>query len=100
MLSVPFTVVWKLFDMGIGAIQAFIFALLTILYFDMAMAPDEEHQKSGDYIDATRPDLNDDNPTKEKLQWQTPQWRVGEDRGRHGRRRPGTGRRRRGRIGR
>jgi F-type H+-transporting ATPase subunit a len=51
-LSVPFTVVWKLFDMAIGAIQAFIFALLTILYFDTAMAPDEEHQKSGDYIDA------------------------------------------------
>ena len=39
-LSVPFTVVWKLFDMGIGAIQAFIFALLTILYFDTAMASD------------------------------------------------------------
>lgn len=40
-LSVPFTVVWKTFDMAIGAIQAFIFALLTILYFDTAMA--EEH---------------------------------------------------------
>jgi F-type H+-transporting ATPase subunit a len=51
-LSVPFTVVWKLFDMAIGAIQAFIFALLTILYFDTAMAPDEEHSKTGDYIDA------------------------------------------------
>ena len=38
-----FTVVWKLFDMAIGAIQAFIFALLTILYFDTAMAPDEAH---------------------------------------------------------
>jgi F-type H+-transporting ATPase subunit a len=49
-LSVPFTVVWKLFDMLIGAIQAFIFALLTILYFDTAMAPDEEHVKDGDYI--------------------------------------------------
>ena len=51
-LSVPFTVVWKLFDMGIGAIQAFIFTLLTILYFDTAMAPDEAHQKSGDVINA------------------------------------------------
>jgi F-type H+-transporting ATPase subunit a len=51
-LSVPFTVVWKLFDMGIGAIQAFIFTLLTILYFDTAMAPDEEHQKSGEVINA------------------------------------------------
>lgn len=29
-------VVWKLFDMGIGVIQAFIFALLTILYFSFA----------------------------------------------------------------
>ncbi|MGH3497585.1 MAG: F0F1 ATP synthase subunit A [Nocardioidaceae bacterium] len=27
---------WKLFDMAIGVIQAFIFALLTILYFGMA----------------------------------------------------------------
>jgi F-type H+-transporting ATPase subunit a len=51
-LSVPFTVVWKLFDMLIGAIQAFIFSLLTILYFDTAMAPDAEHAKSGEYIDA------------------------------------------------
>ncbi len=30
--------VWKLFDLAIGAIQAFIFALLTILYFDVAMS--------------------------------------------------------------
>lgn len=35
-------VVWKLFDMLIGAIQAFIFALLTILYFDTAMT-EEAH---------------------------------------------------------
>jgi F-type H+-transporting ATPase subunit a len=28
--------VWKVFDLFIGAIQAFIFALLTILYFDSA----------------------------------------------------------------
>jgi F-type H+-transporting ATPase subunit a len=32
--------IWKLFDLGIGAIQAFIFALLTILYFDVAMTTD------------------------------------------------------------
>jgi len=31
--------VWKLFDLAIGAIQAFIFALLAILYFDTAMSP-------------------------------------------------------------
>jgi F-type H+-transporting ATPase subunit a len=33
--------VWKVFDLLIGAIQAFIFALLTILYFDTAM--NEQH---------------------------------------------------------
>jgi F-type H+-transporting ATPase subunit a len=42
-LSVPFTVLWKTFDMAIGAIQAFIFALLTILYFDSAMVEEEAH---------------------------------------------------------
>ena len=31
-------IVWKLFDMFIGGIQAFIFALLTVLYFAMAGA--------------------------------------------------------------
>jgi len=34
-------VAWKLFDLFIGLIQAFIFALLTILYFG-SVAPDEE----------------------------------------------------------
>jgi F-type H+-transporting ATPase subunit a len=33
--------VWKPFDLGIGLIQAFIFALLTILYFGMAMSHEE-----------------------------------------------------------
>jgi F-type H+-transporting ATPase subunit a len=42
-LSVPFTVIWKLFDMGIGAIQAFIFALLTIIYFETAMSSEFAH---------------------------------------------------------
>jgi F-type H+-transporting ATPase subunit a len=37
-LDVALNPVWKLFDMLIGAIQAFIFALLTILYFDTAMS--------------------------------------------------------------
>jgi F-type H+-transporting ATPase subunit a len=41
LLSVPITVIGKLFDMAIGAIQAFIFALLTIIYFETAMV--EEH---------------------------------------------------------
>lgn len=35
--SIIFTPVWKLFDMFIGVIQAFIFALLTILYFQFAV---------------------------------------------------------------
>lgn len=34
--TVVLNVVWKLFDMFIGAIQAFIFALLTVIYFGMA----------------------------------------------------------------
>ncbi len=34
-------IIWKLFDLFIGAIQAFIFALLTILYFG-SVAPSEE----------------------------------------------------------
>jgi F-type H+-transporting ATPase subunit a len=35
-LGVLTTIIWKLFDMFIGLIQAFIFALLTVLYFGMA----------------------------------------------------------------
>jgi F-type H+-transporting ATPase subunit a len=35
--SIALTVVWKLFDMFIGVIQAFIFALLTILYYQFAV---------------------------------------------------------------
>lgn len=34
---------WKLFDMFIGVIQAFIFALLTILYFATAVRTEEGH---------------------------------------------------------
>ena len=35
-VTVAFSVIWKLFDMGIGVIQAFIFALLTILYYQFS----------------------------------------------------------------
>ena len=35
--SIILTPVWKLFDMFIGVIQAFIFALLTILYYQFAV---------------------------------------------------------------
>lgn len=37
-------IAWKLFDLAIGALQAFIFALLTVLYFAMAGAGHEEHE--------------------------------------------------------
>jgi F-type H+-transporting ATPase subunit a len=39
-LSVAFSVAWKVFDMAIGVIQAFIFALLTILYYQFAVSED------------------------------------------------------------
>ncbi|EKF22884.1 ATP synthase F0, A subunit [Mycolicibacterium hassiacum DSM 44199] len=35
--------IWKSFDLFIGAIQAFIFALLTVLYFSQAMELDDHH---------------------------------------------------------
>ncbi len=42
-ISPPFEIGWKLFDTGLlGAIQAFIFMLLTILYFGMATSHEEE----------------------------------------------------------
>ena len=37
--------IWKLFDMFIGGIQAFIFALLTVLYFGMAGAGHDDHDE-------------------------------------------------------
>jgi F-type H+-transporting ATPase subunit a len=55
-LSIVFAVVWKLFDMAIGAIQAFIFALLTVLYFGMASgeghAEHDEHEAATDDVTA------------------------------------------------
>lgn len=38
------TSAWKLFDMFIGLLQALIFALLTILYFGFAAAPEDQEQ--------------------------------------------------------
>ncbi len=35
--------VWKLFDLFVGAIQAFIFSLLTVLYFSQSMSQEHEH---------------------------------------------------------
>jgi len=42
-------IIWKLFDMAIGGIQAFIFSLLVVLYFGMAGAGHDDH---GDEHDA------------------------------------------------
>ncbi|MGH3722582.1 MAG: F0F1 ATP synthase subunit A [Mycobacterium sp.] len=35
--------IWKTFDLFVGLIQAFIFALLTILYFSQSMETDDHH---------------------------------------------------------
>jgi F-type H+-transporting ATPase subunit a len=39
-VTIFFSVIWKLFDMFIGVIQAFIFALLTLLYYQFAIDTD------------------------------------------------------------
>jgi F-type H+-transporting ATPase subunit a len=49
---------WKAFDMFIGLIQAFIFALLTVLYFAMAGAGHEDHG------DEDHDEASDDTDTK------------------------------------
>ena len=66
-LSIVFGVVWKLFDMAIGAIQAFIFALLTVLYFGMASGSghaDDEHDEHVADTDDTTP--ADDTPADDR----------------------------------
>ena len=52
-------IVWKLFDMAIGGIQAFIFALLVVLYFGMAGAGhgDEHADEHEDEHDQKQPEL-------------------------------------------
>ncbi len=52
------SVVWQLFDMFIGLIQAFIFALLTILYFGMAASGHGGHDDA--HEDSTHDDATDD----------------------------------------
>jgi F-type H+-transporting ATPase subunit a len=41
----PFDIIWKPFDLAIGAIQAYIFMLLTIIYLGMATSHEEEHEE-------------------------------------------------------
>ncbi len=50
-------IVWKLFDLFIGLIQAFIFALLTILYFGMAGTHDEEEHEAQSTAEAAQPEV-------------------------------------------
>jgi len=44
-------IIWKLFDMAIGGIQAFIFALLVVLYFGMAGAGHGDEHEAHDEHD-------------------------------------------------
>ena len=45
LLAAVMNVIWKLFDvLFLGGLQAFIFALLTVLYFGMAGAHDDDHE--------------------------------------------------------
>jgi F-type H+-transporting ATPase subunit a len=61
--AVILSVVWKLFDtMFLGALQAFIFALLTVLYFGMAGAGHDEHE---DHDEAAADESHDQQPTAE-----------------------------------
>jgi F-type H+-transporting ATPase subunit a len=54
-------VLWKVFDMAIGGIQAFIFALLTVLYFAMAGAGHgDEHDEHGEGHDDLDDQAGDD----------------------------------------
>jgi F-type H+-transporting ATPase subunit a len=49
-LTIIFNVIWKLFDtLFLGGLQAFIFALLTVLYFGMAAAGHEEHDEHDEH---------------------------------------------------
>jgi F-type H+-transporting ATPase subunit a len=45
-------ILWKLFDMFIGGIQAFIFALLTVLYFGMAGGGPHEDEEEHEHEEA------------------------------------------------
>ena len=56
--------IWKLFDMAIGGIQAFIFALLAVLYFGMAGAGHGEH----DEHDEHEPAAGDRAPAERELE--------------------------------
>ena len=45
-------IIWKPFDLFIGGLQAYIFMLLSVLYFGMAMSHDEGHEHAPEEIPA------------------------------------------------
>ena len=59
-------ILWKFFDLFIGAVQAFIFALLTILYFGMAGGghgeDHEDEHRAEDEHDPSGQDATDEEP--------------------------------------
>lgn len=58
-------VVWKLFDMFIGGIQAFIFALLTVIYFGMAGAGHGEEQDHTETAEDAEPHTTSADPAEQ-----------------------------------
>jgi F-type H+-transporting ATPase subunit a len=46
-------ILWKMFEMVIGGLQAFIFALLTVLYFAMASGGHDDHEEHADEKEKT-----------------------------------------------
>jgi len=57
LLAGVLNVIWKLFDvMFLGGLQAFIFALLTVLYFGMAGAGHDEHEDDHDAAETEKHD--------------------------------------------
>jgi F-type H+-transporting ATPase subunit a len=61
-------ILWKAFDMFIGGIQAFIFALLTVLYFAMAGAGHgDEHEDEHETADADAADAAPSQETTPEL---------------------------------
>lgn len=60
-LTIVFSVIWKLFDtIFLGGLQAFIFALLTVLYFGMAGAHGEDHDEHDEKKQDTHKDTHKD----------------------------------------
>jgi F-type H+-transporting ATPase subunit a len=50
-------ILWKMFELFIGGLQAFIFALLTVLYFAMASAGHDDHDEHAEERKEKTPEL-------------------------------------------